>query len=88
MDRKTITGLAAGAAALASGCYLAGLLAQLLRNYDLWRQAGGRLGSGASPGLPGLGVLPPEPRRLPGLPNRRELPVLPVQRLRKPRPPC
>ena len=55
MDRKTITGLAAGAAALASGCYLAGLLAQLLRNYDLWRQGGGRLGSGASPGLPGLG---------------------------------
>ena len=52
-DKKKWPGavLAVTAATLAGG-YLAGLLAQLLRNYDAWRQAGGQLGFGQGPPLP------------------------------------
>lgn len=52
-DKKKWPGavLAVTAATLAGG-YLAGLLAQLLRNYDVWRQAGGQLGFGQGPPLP------------------------------------
>lgn len=51
-DKKKWPGavLAVTAATLAGG-YLAGFLAQLLRNYDAWRQAGGQLGSGQGPPL-------------------------------------
>lgn len=52
-DKKKWPGavLAVTAATLAGG-YLAGFLAQLLRNYDGWRQAGGQLGFGQGPPLP------------------------------------
>ena len=41
-ERKKLAGtLLASIAGIAAGGYLAGLLAQLLRNYDAWRQAGG-----------------------------------------------
>ena len=39
---------------LGSGGYLAGLLAQLLRNYDFWKQAGGSLSADCGPELPCL----------------------------------
>ena len=53
---KWIGSLVAVAAALGAGGYLAGLLAQLLRNYDLWRQAGGALSDNRSPALPGTAL--------------------------------
>lgn len=52
-NRKKLAGtLLASIAGIAAGGYLAGLLAQLLRNYDAWRQAGGQLGFGPGPPLP------------------------------------
>lgn len=52
-NRKKLAGtLLASIADIAAGGYLAGLLAQLLRNYGAWRQAGGQLGFGPGPPLP------------------------------------
>lgn len=53
MKWKWLSSFAAVVAALGAGGYLAGILAQLLRNYDLWQQAGGLLSGHRSPDLPG-----------------------------------
>lgn len=51
-NKKLPAVLLAVTAAVLAGGYLAGLLAQLLCNYDTWRQAGGPLGFGQGPPLP------------------------------------
>lgn len=53
MKWKWFSSFGAIVAALVAGGYLAGILAQLLRNYDLWQQAGGLLSGRRSPDLPG-----------------------------------
>lgn len=53
MKWKWFSSFGAIVAALVAGGYLAGLLAQLLRNHDLWQQAGGLLSGRRSPDLPG-----------------------------------
>ncbi len=52
MKWKWLSSFVAIVAALGAGGYLAGILAQLLRNYDLWQQAGGLLSRRRSPDLP------------------------------------
>lgn len=53
MKWKWFSSFGAIVAALVAGGYLAGILAQLLRNYDLWQQAGGLLSGRRNPDLPG-----------------------------------
>lgn len=53
MKWKWFSSFGAIVAALVAGGYLAGILAQLLRNHDLWQQAGGLLSGRRSPDLPG-----------------------------------
>ena len=53
MKWKWFSSFGAIVAALVAGGYLAGILAQLLRNYDLWQQAGELLSGRRSPDLPG-----------------------------------
>ena len=54
MKWKWLSSFVAIVAALGAGGYLAGILAQLLRNYDLWQQAGGLLSRRRSPDLPSI----------------------------------
>lgn len=50
--KKLACTLLAATTGITAGGYLAGLLAQLLRNYTRWQQNGGRLGAGPGPQLP------------------------------------